>query len=66
MFTTFPKIDIRLEGEFDRQIVEGIWENTLMKFPETQHVFRMKKSTDDDFGYVFRSGKIKEMNVLFL
>lgn len=66
LMTTFEKIDVRLEGEFDRQVIEGIWENTLMKFPDSQPVFRMKKSTDEDFGYVFRSGKMKELNVVFL
>lgn len=66
MITTFEKIDIRLEGEFERQIVEGIWENTVMKFPQSQSVFRMKKSTDEDYSYVFRSGKMKEMNLFFL
>lgn len=66
LFTTFPKIDVRLEGEFERQVVEGIWENTVMKFPEAQNVFRMKKSTDEDYSYVFRSGKMKQMSVVFL
>lgn len=66
LITKFPSLDFRVEGEFKKQEIDGIFENTLMNFPERRNLFRIKESSDEDFLYVFKECNIKDINIIFI
>lgn len=66
IFSVFKAVDISLEGDFVRQEIESIHENTNFIFPEKQNVFRLRETGEDEYNYVFKSKNIKELNLIIL
>lgn len=66
MVTKLPIIDLRIEGGFKKQEISGLHENTLLTFPDKKNLFRIKEADDEDFLYIFKGGKTKVLNIVFI
>lgn len=66
MVTTFTSVDFKLEEGTKKDTVSNLWSNTKLSFPVDQKIFKLKRSSDEYYNFIFKCKPIKSTSLIFI